>query len=414
MNLLKALFFLIPLLLLFGCYDRIELEQQSYVMAIGIDTTDQENQYLFTFEIANPEVGSATAQGGEGEPPAEIVSVIGTDILTATYTANSVVAKKITLDHTKIIVASEEIARSDKFLSVIQSASRSPQIRRAVELVVSKEPAEDFIRNNEPTMEKRPHKFYNFMLSRAAQTGIIPQATLHRFFQITEGDADVFLAVYATTEQSKEKERGYEDNYIAGEIPQIGGSPTQFMGSAVFKEGKMIDILNGEETRFAHILDKTHDMDTFLATIPDPLQPEYRVSYNYAQKNKPQINIDYQKGKTAKIKVDVEYQVEIIGIQSLINYSQIQKYRKILKENITNRLEEKAKQLVKKSQEQYSTDPFYWSLYVRKHFKDVPSYEEADWNKNIYPNAEVEITFKLDKLEFGKMFDDSNVSEVRD
>ncbi|WP_208587119.1 Ger(x)C family spore germination protein [Gracilibacillus suaedae] len=411
----KLLMFLFIMLLLAGCYDRIELEQQSYVVAMGIDKTDRKGVYAFTYQIANPEVGSAAGQGGADEAPAEIVTVDGADILSATHTANSFVTKKITLDHTKVIVVSEELARDEDFIRVIQSASRSPQIRRGVQLVVSREDASDFINNNKPLMEQRPHKYYQFMLDRATQTGIIPEATLHRFFQITEGDADLFLAIYATTEQSDQTEnKKTEDQYIAGEIPQIGGSPTQFMGSAVFKEGQMIDTFTGEETRFAQILDNTLEMETLFATIPDPLMPEYQIAYNYSQKEDPSINIQYHKEKPTTIDVQIPYQAEILAVPSLIKYSQNKEYQKVLRETLTKRLNEKTAELVRKSQEEYRSDPFYWSLYVRKYFKDVKDYEEADWHKKIYPNAKITVNYKMEKLEFGKMINDSNLDEVRD
>ncbi|SHN32915.1 Ger(x)C family spore germination protein [Gracilibacillus kekensis] len=413
---IRVIVLLIFSILLSGCYDRIELEQQSYVIAIGIDKTEQEGVYSFTYQIANPEIGSAAVQSGPDEPPTEIVTVNGSDILSSTYTANSFVSKKITLDHTKIIVISEELARSEDFIRVIQSASRTPQIRRSVQMLVSKEKAIDFINNNEPIMEKRPHKYYQFMLNRAVQTGIIPKSTLHRFFQITEGDADLFLAIYATTEQSDQKKNteGFEDKYIAGEIPQIGGSPTQFMGSAVFKEGQMIDILDGEETRVAQMLDKTLEMEDYLATIPDPKMPEYRISYNYYQKKEPIININYYKNKPTEIDVNISFQVEVIAIPSLIMYSQSKKDQQTLQEALTQRLEEKTNALIEKTQNSYKSDAFYWSLYIRKHFKDIKEYEDADWHKNIYPNAKINVTYELEKMEFGKMINDSNLEDVRD
>ncbi len=414
---MKRLFLYTSLLIILtACNDRIELEQQSYVVAMGVDATDQKGVYAFTYQIANPEVGSAAVQGSADEPPSEIVTVNGADFLSATYTANSFVAKKITLDHTKIIVISEELARSDDFIRIIQSASRTPQIRRKAQLIVSKEKASDFINHNQPITEQRPHKYYQFMLTRASQTGIIPESTLHRFFQITEGDADLFLAIYATNEMSEDKtnKKGFEDNYIAGEIPQIGGSPTQFMGSAVFKEGKMIDTLDGEDTRVAYMLDPTLEMDDYLATIPDPLMPEYRITYDYAQPKDPNINITYHKSKPTTIQVDVHFHAEVIAVPSLVNYTQNKEKQKKLADAIIQRLQEKTDKLIEKSQKEYQSDPFYWSLYVRKNFLTVPEYEQADWHKNLYPNADITVTYHLDKLEFGKMIDDSNLDEVRD
>ncbi|WP_112179061.1 MULTISPECIES: Ger(x)C family spore germination protein [Paraliobacillus] len=402
------------LLILTGCYDRIELEQQSYVIAVGIDKGEETGTFSFTFQLANPEVG-ATLSAGSDEEPQETVTITGSDIITATNTANSFITKKITLDQTKVIIISEELARSKDFIRVIQTAARTPQIRRSVQLIVSKENASDFLNNNEPKTETRPHKYYQYMLNRASQTGIIPDANLHRFFQITEGDADLFLAIYATTEISEPKESGSEDEYIAGQVPQQGGSKTQFMGSAVFKEGQMIDILDGQDTRICNILDKTIEMEELLATYPDPIKPEYQVSANYSQKSVPLVNVSYdKKNNHAKIDVTIPFEIEIIAIPSLVDYAQNNKYNQKLRESIEQSIEEKTTKLVKKSQEEYGSDPFYWSIYIRRYFKDIPAYEEADWNKVIYPNASITINYKLKRLEFGKMLKDSKLNEVRD
>ncbi|KAB8136244.1 Ger(x)C family spore germination protein [Gracilibacillus oryzae] len=410
----KLLLWLLFLLLLGGCQDRIELEQQSYVITIGIDATDQKGIYALTYQFANPEVGYSASSSAD-EPPSEIVTVNGSDLLSATYFANSIVSKQITLDHTRVIVVSEEVARSDNFLRIIQSASRTPEIRRKVEIIVSKEKASDFITNNKPLMETRPHKYYQSMLSRAIQTGIIPKATIHQFFQITEGDADLFLGIYATTDQSDNKDDEMEeDQYIAGEIPQKGGPPTQFMGAAVFKEGKMIDILDGEETRIAQILNTTLDMDSFITTIPDPLMPEYNITYHYSQTEEPAIDIQYNKDKPTIIDVKVKFKAEIVAIPSLIDYTQKADDRRTLENAIVKRVKKKTEDLIEKSQKVYRSDPFYWSLFIRKHFKDIPSYEEADWQNNIYPNANINVEYEIDKLEFGKMINDTNLNEVRD
>ncbi|MFC4402311.1 Ger(x)C family spore germination protein [Gracilibacillus xinjiangensis] len=411
----KLLLWLLFLLVLVGCQDRIELEQQSYVIAIGIDSTDEKGIYALTYQFPNPEVGYSSTANSD-EPPTENVTVNGSDILSATYTANSIISKQITLDHTRVIVVAEDVARSDDFLRIIQSASRTPDIRRKVELIVSKEKASDFINNNQPIMETRPHKYYQAMLSRAIETGIIPQATVHQFFQITEGDADLFLGIYATTEKSenRKEEDGFEDQYIAGEIPQIGGSPTQFMGSAVFKEGKMIDIINGEETRIAQTLNTTLEMDSYLATIPDPINPDYRVTYNYSQTEEPRININYHKDKPTTIDVKVKFKAEVVAIPSVIDYSTNNDAREKLERTITKRLTEKTEAFIEKTQKEYRLEPFYWSLFVRKFFKDIPSYEKADWSNNIYPNAEIKIDYVMEKLEFGKMLNDTSIEDVRD
>ncbi|WP_407272329.1 Ger(x)C family spore germination protein [Radiobacillus sp. PE A8.2] len=410
---MKCIFIVLIFLVLTGCYDKVELEQQSYVIAIGVDKTDEKGVFRFTFQIANPEVGS-TVGAGSSEDPKETVTLTGGDILTATNTANSFVSKEITLDQTKVLIISEELARSGDFIRIIQSASRTTQIRRGVQIIVSKENASVFLNNNNPKLETRPHKYYQYMISRAKETGIIPDADIHRFFQITEGDADLFLAIYATTEIGKTKHDGYEDEYIAGEIPQQGGNTTQFMGSAVFKEGVMIDTLDGQETRISLVFDYTQNLDDLLSTYVDPVDDEYRIAADYSQKTAPEVKVKYNKNKPTKIDVTVNFQIEILAIPSLVDYAKNKEYQKLLSKSIEEALEKKASELIKKTQEVYRAEPFYWSLFVRKYFRTIEQYEQADWNENIYPNADITVNYNLVRLEFGKMINDSNLSEVRD
>jgi len=160
----RFLTFCIIILCLTGCMDRQELEDQSYVMAIGVDATDKENEYAFTYQIANPDVNLQSGLS-TNEPPTEIFTIKGNDFLNATYTANAFITGEIKLDHTKAIIVSEELARNENFIRVIQSATKTPQLRRGVHIIVSKEKAEEFINNNKSVTVKRIHKFYESVFS---------------------------------------------------------------------------------------------------------------------------------------------------------------------------------------------------------------------------------------------------------
>lgn len=410
----RGILLLLFISLLTGCYDKKEIEQKSYVVALGLDKTDEAGKINVTFQIANPEVGTSQSGGGSNEEPAETVSLIANDFYTAKNTANAFVAREISLEHTKVIIVSEELARSKEFIKVIQTVSRSRELKAKVQLIVSKENASTFLRKNKPKLETRPHKFYQFMLTRAQEIGLIPDASIHRFFQITEGDADLFLAIYATTELKEDEKYQNEDEYIAGEITQEGGNTTQFMGSAVFKEGKMIDVLSGEETRLALTFDNTIELKDVLATFPDPLSEKHFIAAKVSRKKESNITIRYIKDRPTKINANVQINLEIIAVPSLIEYAENMKNRQILINSIKEDFEKKSKELIAKSQKMYSSDPFYWSIFVRKYFRDIKDYENADWNKKIYPNADIDVHFQIGIKGFGKMAKDTNLTEVRD
>lgn len=401
------------LFVLSGCEDMIELEKEAFVIALGIDQTDEDGIYEFTFQFANPNI-SDTEMTSENEED-EIVSVLGSDIMSAKDRANTVVTKRVSLDHLTVFIVSEELAKSGEFLNIIQPASRTSHMRHDIQIIVSKEKAEVFLANNDPTAEQKPYKYFQHKIGRVKETGIIPEADLYRFFQITEGDAGLFLAIYATTIPDIQETRRAEDAYIAGERFQKGGNPTQLLGSAVFKEGTMIDILNGEETRIANLLNNTVQLDAILTTYIDPLNPDYFITGNYIQRTSPDIDVQYDaETNHASIDITILFEFEILAIPSLIRYIENEEYKDILEKALVKYNTLVSENLVKKTQEEYSTDPFYWSLYIRRFFKDIPSFEEADWNKNIYPNADITVTFKLNRLQFGKTLTDTNLHEVRD
>ena len=86
-----------------------------------------------------------------------------------------------------------------------------------------------------------------------------------------ERGTDLSLAMYTTAEREKNPTIKEEDEYIAGQVNATGElDDTQFIGSAVFKNGKMIDKLTGEETRTVNILDDTTNIKDILVNFPDP------------------------------------------------------------------------------------------------------------------------------------------------
>ena len=111
---MKKIFFLIPIFfVLSGCYDSKEPNDIAYVVALGIDSAEDEN-YEFTIQFAKTTQisGGASQEGGkEGSNILEIISVKAPTVYSGINVANQVVSKRFTLAHTKLIVISDEIAK---------------------------------------------------------------------------------------------------------------------------------------------------------------------------------------------------------------------------------------------------------------------------------------------------------------
>ncbi|MEO2074826.1 MAG: Ger(x)C family spore germination protein [Bacillus sp. (in: firmicutes)] len=399
--------------LLSGCWDKKELEERAYVIGLGMAKNHQSNKIDITFLIANPEVGSQQSGSGSNEPAREIITITANDFITARNTANAIVARELTYDLLRVFVVSEELASDKDFIRYIYDATKDREIKRDSYLIVSKEEPRVFFINNKPKLETRPHKYFQFMITRGIETGLIPDSDLHRFFRVTENDDDLFLAMYATTKLQKGEKRGNEDEYIAGEIDTEGTSnQTQFIGSAVFKEGKMIGKITGQETRISVLLDDTSELNDVLTTYPDPFNPKLRVAARVIKKKNNDIKIDIKHGPP-KISVTLPLTIEILSDPSMVNYGAHEDKKKVLKKHLESVISGKIETFVKKTQQEFKGEPFIWSAEVRKKFKTIPEYKRYDWMK-VYPDAQVDVRAAVTLGEFGKQEKVPNLEELRD
>src|SRR5699024_11988764 len=91
----------------------------------------------------------------------------------------------------------------------IYDASKDSEIRRDIELLVSKQKAKDlFHKHKKSVLEPRPHKYWQLKIDQSANTGLAPSdSELLNYFRITEAGSDIFLSLYTDllTEVSSSK-----------------------------------------------------------------------------------------------------------------------------------------------------------------------------------------------------------------
>ena len=399
---LLATLFLLPILFSSGCWDKREVEEKAYVVVIGLDKhPDHDTDLDVTFQIANPQVGSSQRGSQDNEEPSEIITFPAIDMLSARDTANAIISRKITFEHITTIIVSEELAKSDIFYRVLYPATRDRELRREARIIVSKEKASDFIKKNKPVMETRPHKYYQFMFQRTTETGLIPDTTVHDFSQCTEGDADLVMTGYTTIEKVKAKEDGFEDDYYPGQIVGKNKQLAQMIGAAVFKEGKMVGELTGEELRLAIELNPYKEVKSMMVSYPDPMNDKYRIIARRYDRNL-KVKMDL-KGTKPKINVTLNSTMDILGIPSFIAYTTDLKKQQQLERAIEKGLKKKFEALIKKTQEDFKGQPFCWSIPARKEFLTMDEYIEFDWMKT-YPEIEVKMDVNVAIKSFGKNF----------
>lgn len=396
---MKKLSFLCVVTALFvltGCWDKKELEERAYVVVVGLDKHETENYVEVTFQIANPQVGSSARGDEADEPPSEIITITATDISNAKELANSVVSRRMSFRHLETLIVGEELARSDLHHHVISSMIIEPEVRHSMSFIVSKEPAKQFIYANKSALETRPHKYFQYMRERWEDVGYVPDANLNRYFQRLGGE--LFLAAYATAEKlnNEPTNRGY----TAGEVPQQGGDPVQMIGSAVFQYGKMKGTLSGRETRIVLALREKATSRDAQDTFVDPLRENYPITAQITVVEPPKVKLNL-KQNPVDIDVSLQVRLKFTSDLSLTDYSTNIKNQNILKKSLQEQMTKRTMETIKKTQDEFQSDPFLWHLKARRHFRTIQAFEEFDWEET-YRNANVSVHYNVEIANFGE------------
>ncbi len=409
----KIYYLLFLLLILTGCWDQTKIDERAYVIAIGLDKGEKENEIKITYLITNPEL-SKQEGSASGEPPTEIISFQTNDLISAKDMANTVVAKEITYTQLTAFIVSEELAKDKDLIRWMYDATKDRDIKRSTHLIVTKENVSEFIQENNPKLETRIHKYFELMLDDGIKKGFIPDSKLYGYFRVTEADADLYLVIYGTAKISESNEnKSDEEQFFAGQLSTEGKTNnTQFGGSAVFKEGKMIGKLTNEETLLSVILNETLNAEEMLTTYPDPFNEKFHIATRIMKKSKNKVKMDL-KSATPTIDVTVPLYIEILSDHSMVNYAKNKEKREQLKKYLDDHITNKLNDLVKKTQEELKGEPFGWSLIARKQFLTISQYENFDWMKT-YPNMKVNISVDIRFGQFGRQSELPDLQDVRD
>lgn len=98
------------LITLTGCYDASSIEDSYYVVALGIDSSNN-NLYNISIQIAKNKSSSASSASSSQSSSYTIYTVEAETIESGISILNNYLNKKLNLSHCSAIVFSEELAR---------------------------------------------------------------------------------------------------------------------------------------------------------------------------------------------------------------------------------------------------------------------------------------------------------------
>jgi spore germination protein KC len=396
-----------------GCYDRRELDELAYPIAIGFDKG--EGEFLrMSLQIVVPTKVSGGGEGGGGGETGGMGSVSVMTVETPTIYSglnmvNTYVSKQLNLSHVKAIIFSEELAMEgiEKYINAI---SRGREFRGTAYVLVAKgtgNSAEKFIREVKPELESNPAKYYEMVLSAYGYTGFTPDATLMSFYWNMTSYTIQPIAVLAnvnqfeqsediTLEYSTYKQKGRDyplsGDFTAGDMPKVGNLKTEVMGMAVFDGARMVGKMDGEETSYHLMVEGKYGYS--YITVPDPEVKDLFVLLNMRQNRQPKKRVEMI-GDNPQIEIDIKLEADILSIQSGINYESIEKIG-VLEKSIEDFIKKGIERMLKRTAEEFGSDTLGIGETIKRKFLTWKQWTDFDWiqkyrNSSFTVNVDVKI-----------------------
>ena len=201
--------------------------------------------------------------------------------------------------------------------------------------------------------------------------------------------------MYTSAGKVKSEKIQGEDNFYAGELNATGElDDTQFIGSAVFKEGVMTGKLTGIETRVLNVLDDTTNIDDIIVNVPNPFsnkKDQMAIRMIKTEKNKIKMDLNRER---PKITITIPLQTQVLSNPSMVDLAHSEKNQQKLKKLLIQHITHEFEVFLKKTQTELKGAPFPLSLYARKYFHTVQEFDEYNWNK-AYLNADIKVNIDL-------------------
>lgn len=412
--------------LLSGCYDYIEPNDLSYVVAIGIDKGSDETLYNYTLQFARPTQisGGSSEEGGSGEKTIGTVKVEAPSIYSAVNVANHVISKTFTLSHTKIIVISNELAKSG-IGKIVDTVGRSIDLRPTVFLCVSSDKASDYLESVKPVVEINPVKYYR-LIFESPNSSYIPKNDVGTIFANLKSDTeqstlplvgvgkgskkseDSSQSLQGGSSQSSSGSSGGENQsqspqpssqeykkiplneekfeyhmkeYIAGKLDIEKQNESEVVGTAVFKGDKMVSSLSGIESEILNMI--TGRYTNGYSSLYVPQSPNNPVTIRIEQIKKPKIKIEL-KNNVPKIKVDLFLEGIFMSVPSdYIIEQNISEFEK----NTSEYIKDYALTFLNKTSKEFNSDIVGFGKNAKMLFLENKEYKDFKWNEK-YKDAE--------------------------
>lgn len=380
-----------------GCWDRVEIEQLSYISVVAVDT-DGPDGVLVTFQVVIPRMLTRGPDGssGDGGParPYANYSVQARNVSDAVRMFEILQPHKALFKTTTIVIIGEDLARKD-VVPPLDFFTRKLALRRTIWVMVAKGRAADILVKGDPGPENIPANNIRAAFQRRQDVTLTSSVNFGQLLgKLERPGVDPFIPEIRLapqlgggaagqgelSEQGQQKD-GYEGEKQVVEVVDFG----------VLKLGQLVSFLGITESRGLLLLKG----DTQSGTITVPAQGPAWASLLIASKRAKITPVVTQDGFLFNIEIEIEGYVSSVQNEA-IDVNKPEDLR-VLEEEGEKAVRQDVLAVVKKSQDVhsdflgfgekiYETDPGLW--------KEIAETWRDEWLPNIQVDISVNCKLK--------------------
>jgi spore germination protein KC len=361
----------IAVLVTSGCWDQRDPEEVAWVLVLGLDRRPRDRVEA-TALIAVPRfMGPGGGAGGE---PFFVTAIEGDTICDALQLINTYIGRRLNLSHTKAVVVGMDTAKQG-IRMYLDALARHREARRITSLLVSEVPAGKFIRAMKPRLDPDPGRYMEELVGERRFTAFYERSMLHDILVALDASGDAPMAIRAVLTGEGEQ-RGYD---------------IELEGGVVFSGDRAVGTLGGQEMQVVSMLRGTFDLA--LLTFPPPVAGAGPVSLVVRQGIPPRVTVEVRR-VPPRIRVQLSLEADIMAAgQGQGNGGQAHLVQ--IQEHAARALEERARNVVVRAQDEFAVDIFGFGRHAQYQFLTWSQWQDWRWMEQ-FPGMVVEVEVRLE------------------
>lgn len=393
-------------LLLAGCWDKLEVEDQLFPVTIAIDK-GEDHRYRIAMRVPIP---AALRAGMLGAQPAarevrEIMTVEADTVEQAMYILNGSVARRISLRHLRGIAVGEVLAR-EGLEPLLAELARNGDIKETAGFWIARESAVEMLQHAVPTGEYNPGKINEGLILVEKGLHMAPPIRLHHVLSRRAGiGIDPFAPVVGANRKimGTNGKESTTKSAIAGDLDRMGKNPMEVAGTAIIRDDKLVGMLTVDETQ--GLLALRGEMGKAYVTIPDPINPPEQITIRLQQENKPKTTITLTpNGPRVHVRLLFEGEA-LAGTEDFTDPAQRRKVEQAVAAYMRETIDGVNTKLT-----EWKADPVGYGLMLRPRFYRWEDWAAFRWRSHV-PHMRVQVTIDVRIRRFGLIHKTGKVPE---